>query len=316
MPTTTLVITFALIVTLQHSAWAATEPKSPASASPSCAAIIEKSAGAEKVLPSTQYVATVDSKTNTVNVLIPGLHTPLNLGKMVLLKAGTVFVHWGNQPEISTLQKIGLTRDFLAKSILSSPSSDVEGGGFYVSTSPTDSMAYGVDAVMFEINKDIKVVQSGWIQSSDRLDIVLALRNAGISAIQETAHPTWYNIIHEDVMSDWRQLDQKTALEMLKDLPPDQALFGTVLLDQKFQISAQNLPNGFLPIVGMLLSGQALAPADINLVKQASLVENGVPLMMLYFSGKLQQTPLFNAFNAACAKAFNGKSLTDEWGSH
>lgn len=290
---------------------------SPTLTTPTCAQVVADRV-TQPTLPATKYVAHIGPTTGDVTIMIPGQAAPLLMGKLTVIKAGTVFTRWSGEPEISNLIKNGLTDQNLASRILSDPQTDIEGGGLYDSTNPTDSMMYGPAGAMAISTEDLQVVQSGYINRPDRLDILLAMRNAGIHAILETLHPSWFNFIRNDGVQKWQAVDVPTALQAISQLNnPAQELLNLIFIDQRITIRARDLsiklPHGQLPIADIarkLILAQPLSAADLQLVKQMFSNQQVTEIMTLAQSAPLKQTPLFKGFDAAFAKLY-GKSITE-----
>jgi len=241
------------------------------------------------------------------------------IGPISVVKAGTQVFHWGNgAASMTTATSSSLENELIQLILKTGHDGNTVGGGFYVSTDPTNSINYGAKAVAMTLNRDIYVVTAQSLPGKNTLDCILAIKNAGLSAIQVQMEATWFNLIDPSLFSArFRELNLTMIRPYIArevNTNTARAIIDLILFDQRYPLSAANWPEDFPPAVRKLVLSQPLSDAEKTQIMNAFIAPNtgSGRLTALYMTSHLQfvQTPLMVALNQLFIEK-TGKPLSE-----
>lgn len=180
------------------------------------------------------------------------------LVELKILPAGTLLYHWGTAPDAEYYDQIGhIPADVLDQKV-NHPNDFFQGGGFYVSSNPIDSQAFGPALVVVELEQDLLFVSASQLREKDGLfppgigfyarlnGINRALRVAGVHALIAGIHDSttqsspgeledWYNLIRPEALSKissrnqgWLREDPEISTQFIRGEPSDPTGFARV----------------------------------------------------------------------------------------
>ncbi len=277
-------------------------------------------AAASSVLPKSRYAAQIRadaSGARTVWIVVPG--SPDNpgsayaLGALTTLAAGTPLYHWGGADMDATLASGFLSEAELDARILrtADPDNDLWGGGFYLSSRLADSADYGPRASRTLSSREATVVVCGAIAPSERLDVVLALREAGVDALQETAHPSWYNFVSAGPLQQaFAEPTPQEAIASVRGEPAREAIEDLLLYDQHYSLDPASLPPDAAAPLRALALGLAVDDAGRASLSAAMSKIATMLLLMQARGTPLRRTAIFDAYDGFVRQT-TGRSLAD-----
>ncbi len=271
-------------------------------------------------LPRSRYSARIRtdaSGARAVWLVVPpssgGPGRTYELGPLTMLKAGTPLYHWGGEDVDSTLASGRLDEAALDARILrrASADDDLWGGGFYVSSRLADSSDYGPRAARTLAARGALVVLCGAIAPAERLDVVLALREAGVDALQETAHPSWYNFVRAGALSGpFSEPTPDEAIDSIRGEPAREAIEDLLLYDQRYPVDVSRLPADAAAPLRALARGRPLDDAGRASLTAAMSKVATMLLLMRARGDALRRTPLFDAYDDFVRRS-TGRSLAE-----
>ncbi|QLY25080.1 hypothetical protein [Bdellovibrio sp. KM01] len=127
--------------------------------------------------------------------------TDTKIGELTVLPKGTRLYHWekASSSQINRWNSEGKISEERLTALKKLGGNS--GGGFYVSSSPLDSINYGSTAIVVELPKDtilLNVTYGSMLSWNWYLE---ALRSKGISVISVRHTPTWMNVIDVETLS-------------------------------------------------------------------------------------------------------------------
>ncbi|WP_413292550.1 hypothetical protein ACLSU7_14185 [Bdellovibrio sp. HCB185ZH] len=125
----------------------------------------------------------------------------LKLGELEMVPKGTRLYHWekATDSQISRWNSEGKISEERLNALKKLNGNS--GGGFYVSSSPLDSINYGSTAIVVELPKDMMLLK---VTSDNKIHwnpTLAALQSKGISMISVRHTPTWINVIDVETLS-------------------------------------------------------------------------------------------------------------------
>ncbi|MBO9668555.1 MAG: HEAT repeat domain-containing protein [Bdellovibrio sp.] len=189
-----------------------------------------------KVLKNSNDVFLAKNKDGREVVLVKIGSDYKQLGMIGKFRRGTELYHWGEgTPEqAASWDKAGrIDPTLLAR--LKKEHGGAIGGGFYASLNNIDSINYGNVQIVIEMPKDVKALvktaDTSWYQ------VIPDLEKLGISAIQHSSAPTWFNFIDAEALTKehvtkprewkntWEKSEQKSnVLEKFPEIFEDPSL--------------------------------------------------------------------------------------------